>query len=269
MKRNKFLTFILILGLIIVNPAFANEKIKTINDKAGIYIFKINTKKYGDKIKPYVTQRLTTPKQVYENNSFDLVVNAGFFDVKNGKSVSYVTIDNKEVENVEKNEQLVSNLTKQRRLKQVLSRGEFRVLENKRHKLKFDIARHGAPVKRGYVIKHLLQGGPIISPSMDLAGEGFVVYYDGVLKQQSADILKRRERTAIGLKGKYLYIVIFTKEHKVDANELSEYMKKNLKIKKALAFDGGLSTAINTSDVSIGSLGRGQRKVKSFLIIER
>lgn len=269
MKIRKFLNLFLVLIFFAVNPAFSQEKIKVMHDEPGIYVFKINTNKYGDKIKPYVAPRLTMPKKIYEDNCFDLVVNAGFFDVKNGKSVSYVTIDNKIVEDVEENKELTDSLAKQKRLKQVLSRGELRILESKNHKLKFDIARHDDPVKNGYTIKHLLQGGPIINPTMDLAGEGFVVYSDGVLKQQSADVLKRRERTAIGIKGKYLYIVIFARENKVDINELSEYMKKELKINKALAFDGGLSTAINARNVSVGSMGKTQRRVKSFLIIER
>ena len=234
-----------------------------------MYDLKINPKKYGSKIKPFVTPKLQTPQKVYEDNCFDLVVNAGFFDVKTGKSVSYVTVDNKMIENVEENEKLVSDLKKSKRLNQVLSRGELRILENKNHKLIFDIARHNAPVKDGYTIKHALQGGPIINPTIDLTGEGFVVYSNGMVKQQSADVLKRRERTAIGLKGKYLYIVLFTKDYKVDINELSDFMKHELKIKKALAFDGGLSTAGNMKDISIGSLGKYQRKVKSFLIIER
>ena len=42
-----------------------------------------------------------------------------------------------------------------------------------------------------------------------------------------------------------------------------------IKLDKALAFDGGLSTAINYKNISIGSLGKYQRRVKSFLIIER
>ena len=82
-------------------------------------------------------------------------------------------------------------------------------------------------------------------------------------------ILKRRERTLIGLKGNNLYIVLFTKDHKVDANELKQYAKDTLKLKKAMALDGGLSTAINYKDMNIGSLGKYQRRVKSFLVIER
>lgn len=262
--------FLLTIFCILDSASFASEKIKMTNKQPGIYVFKINTKKYGNKIKPYMTPFLTTPQKVYEDNCFDLVVNAGFFDVKTGKSVSYVTIDEKMVADVENNKNLIQSLKKEGRLEGVLNRGEFRIMENKRHKLKFDIAFHDVPCPTGYKIKHALQSGPIVYPNMDLVKEGFVIYDENhKVKFQSADILKRRERTAIALRGKNLYIVVFTKEHKVDANELAEYMKKTIKAKKSLAFDGGLSTAINYKDVSIGSLGKRQRRVKSFLVIER
>jgi len=250
-------------------PAEAKDKVKVINEDLGIFVFKINTKKYGKKIKPFVTTKLTTPKKVYEDNCFDLVVNGGFFDVHNGKSVSYVTINNELVEDVENHTQLAKSLKKENRLDNVLSRAELRILENKRHKLKFDIAYHNDPIKKGYKVKHALQAGPMMKPTLDLVKEGFVVYEDDMVKSQSVDILKRRERTALGLKGKYLYIVLFTKDHKVDVHEMLNYMDKELKLKKIMALDGGLSTAINYKNISIGSLGKYQRRVKSFLIIER
>ena len=46
-------------------------------------------------------------------------------------------------------------------------------------------------------------------------------------------------------------------------------MKDVLKVKTALALDGGLSTAFNYKNMSIGSVGKYQRRVKSFLVIER
>jgi len=261
---------LLILSLVLtIYPVLAKEKIELTHDTAGIYVFKINTKKYGNKIKPYMTKRLTTPQIVYEDNCFDLVVNGGFFDVKNGKSVSYVTIDNKLVADVEDNTKLMKELKAQDRFEKVLSRAEFRILENKRHKLKFDIALHDAPIKKGYKIKHALQAGPMLLPEMDLVNEGFVVYENNMVKSQAVDILKRRERTVLGLKGKYLYIVLFTKDHKVDAHEMKDYMQNTLKVKKSMALDGGLSTAVNYKNTSIGSLGKYQRRVKSFLVIER
>ena len=261
--------FLSVLFCFLGNVSLAKEKIQMTNDTPGIYVFKINTQKYGEKIKPFVTPYLTMPETVYEDNCFDLVVNAGFFDVKTGKSVSYVTIDEKMVSDVEDNKELVESLKKQDRLEKVLQRGEFRILQ-KGEKLKFDIALHNEPIPDGYTLKHALQSGPILLPDMDLVKEGFVIYDENCnVKFQSADLLKRRERTAIALKGKYLYIVIFTKENKVDANEMADYMKNTLKAKKALAFDGGLSTAVNYKNLSIGSLGKRQRRVKSFLVIER
>lgn len=270
--KNKFTLFILFLVFTFVQfmpLAQAKDKVKVINDTPGVWVFKINTKKYGNKIKPFVTKRLETTTKVYEDNCFDLVVNGGFFDLRSGASVSYVTIDNELKSDVEENTRLVKNLKNQDRLDKVLSRTEFRILENKKHKLKFDIARHTDKTPKGYAIKHALQAGPMLYPSMDLVEEGFVVYDKDVVKHQSVDILKRRERTALGLKGKYLYIVLFTKDYKVDANEMRDYLKEELKIKKAMALDGGWSTSLNYKNISIGSLGRGQRKVKSFIVIER
>jgi len=272
MELRKIFIILFITLCVVFNPsfAFAKEKIEASNPELGIYVFKINTKKYGQKIKPYVTSKVTKPEKVYNDNCFDLVVNGGFFDVKTGKSVSYVTIDGKTVLDVEQNTKLINDLKKQDRLEKVLSRGELRILENKRGKLKFDIDYHTNPVnKRGYKIKHALQAGPILYPAMNLVDEGFVIYENDMVKFQSADILKRRARTAIGLRGKYLYIVLFTNEHKVDANEMRDYMVDNLKLEKILALDGGLSTSANYKGISIGSFGKYQRKVKSFLIIEK
>lgn len=264
----KFLLFIFCL-LLTVAPTLASEKIKYSSPQTGIYIFKINTAKYGDKIKPFMVHHLTTPKKVYDDNCFELVVNGGFFDVKNGKSVSYVVIDKEVVGDIENYKELTRKLEEEGRLDKVLTRAELRILENKNGKLKFDIAYHTDPIPDGYTLKHALGAGPMLEPTMDLAKEGFVVYENGMVKSQSVDILKRRERTAIGLKGKNLYIVLFTTAHKVDAYEMRDYMVKNLKLKKILALDGGLSTSINYKDTSVGSLGKYQRRVKSFLVIEK
>lgn len=265
----KLLATLLIALFCLSTNAWAKEKIEFQNPQAGVYIFKVNTKKYGKSIKPHMSDRLKTPRRIYENNDFELVVNGGFFDVKNGKSVSHVIINNEDVSNLDKNIAFLETMENEQRLENVLNRGELRILENKRGKLKFEIAFHNDPVKKGYKIKHSLQAGPIMLPTMDLVQEGFVKYEDGMVKFQSADVLKRRERTAIGLKGKCMYIIVFTKEHKADINELKEYFEKELKIKKALAFDGGLSTAFNYKNLSIGSIKKYQRKVKSFLVIER
>lgn len=269
----KKLFWIFTAFIFILSPVFSKEIVKFNNDEAGVYVFKINTKKYGDKIKPYITPRLTTTGKLYQQDCFELVVNGGFFDVQNGKTVSYVTIDNKMVGDVKEYKELTNNLEKEKRLDKVLSRAELRILEKKglfKDKLLFDIAYHNEEIKKGYTLRHALQAGPMLSPTMDLEAEGFVQYDDEKnVVFQSVDILKRRERTAIGLKGDELYIVIFTHNHKVDAKEMKDYMTEKLKLKKILALDGGLSTSINYKDIAIGSLGKYQRRVKSFLVVEK
>ena len=85
-------SLIFIIFLLFLCPVFAKETddgIKVIHKYEGIWVFKIEAKKYGEKIKPFVTTKLTTPQKVYDDNCFDLVVNGGFFDMKNGKSVWY------------------------------------------------------------------------------------------------------------------------------------------------------------------------------------
>lgn len=250
-------------------PVFASEMISYKDYKDGVYVFKINTRKYGNKIKPVMTQRVVTPQKLYEDECYELVVNAGFFDVKNGKSVSYIITDGNMISDVKDNIQLINSLKNQNRLDEVISRSELRILENKNGKLKFDIAYHTDKVKSGYKIKHSIQAGPMISPKLDLVKEGFVVYDGTDVKSQSVDILKRRERTVVGLKGRNLYIVIFSKNHKVDAYEMRDYLAKKLKLKKSMAFDGGLSTGVTYKNMSIGSMGKHQRCVKSFLVVER
>ena len=57
-----------------------------------------------------MTKKLTTPKKVYDDYCFDLVVNGGFFDSKTQRSVSYVTIDGEVVADVENNISLMEQL---------------------------------------------------------------------------------------------------------------------------------------------------------------
>lgn len=69
---------VLILIIFFASPVFAKEKIELIDDNSGVYVFKIDTKKYGNKIKPYIVDNLETPKKVYNDCCFELVVNGGF-----------------------------------------------------------------------------------------------------------------------------------------------------------------------------------------------
>lgn len=245
------------------------DEILMIHDTPGVYIFKLNTKKIGDKIKPFVADKLTTASDIYKNNdNFALVLNGGFFDILTGDAVSYVTIDGKVAETPFSNMKLIQNAGKTNRLEGILNRAEFRILESDKGNLSFDIDNHFATVPEGKTIKHSIQGGPMLYPVMNLEKESFLVMENNKVKLQAADVLKRRERTVLALKNEILYFIIFTNQNKVSMPEIRDFCKK-MKFDKAMALDGGASTSVNFKDTEIFSSFGSQRRVKSFLVVEK
>ncbi len=264
------LTFLLFF----LSPSFAfGGDIEVIKD-GGIFIFKVPLKVYGNKIKPYVTEDLTTVSDVYKNNkNFKLVVNGGYFDIKTGAPASNVIIDGVQAENIFDNLPLIQSLQETGRLEKVLNRSELRILENPKNKLSFDIVNHFFIPDENNVIKHSIQAGPMLLPELRLEEESFVRYNGGKSIQLAGDVLKRRERTVIGLKNGLfgnddLYIIIFTVNNRVTLLEAADYCRK-LKLDKALSMDGGASTSINYGDYQIYSNKGAERRVKSFLVVEQ
>ena len=271
MKKIALIITFLFLSFI---PANAFSSDIQVEKDGGIYIFKVPLKTYAKKIKPYVADELTTVSDVYKNNpNFRLVVNGGYFDPKNGAPVSNVIINGKKEEDIFDNLPLVRSLQKADRLELVLNRAELRILEDTKNNLSFDIVNHFYISDNQHTIKHSIQAGPMILPNLRLEEESFVKYNGGRSIQLAGDVLKRRERTIIGLKKGILgfdslYIIIFTSNNKVTLLEARDYIEK-LKLDKALNMDGGASTSINFGDIEIYSNDGEQRRVKSFIVIEK
>ena len=89
--------FLIFTVFFICTAAYAAEPIKAdYNKKGQFYIYKIDLKELGPRIRPYmVKDGLKTAREVFKENDFDFVVNGGFFDPESAKSVSYVTINPK------------------------------------------------------------------------------------------------------------------------------------------------------------------------------
>lgn len=263
----KIFFVISIFFAVFLTSAFQCEKEITVTEpKPGVYVLKLNNSKLKGCIKPYVVQNLTTNKDVYTSTKAKLVVNAGFFDVKNQQTVSYVTIDNKVVLDPTKNSNLMSNQLLKPYLNKILNRSEFRILTCG-DDTKYDIASHNDPVPTGWVIKHAIQGGPMLAPDLRLEEEFFVLKKDGKIVSQSASSLKKFARTAIGIKANDIYIIIATTQAPMSLEEVS-CLAKTLNLEKAMAFDGGGSTSLDYGDLHIVSdKDATARKLKSFLII--
>ena len=248
----------------------SNEHIRSylFQNKEGLIITEINTNA-DITIKPFVSEKLITNKEVYDLLSPLLVVNAGFFDGANGKTVSYIVQNGKTIATPEDNENLYTNPILSKHMSKILNRSEFRVLK-KGNKIKYDITFHHQLPQNGWEILHSIQAGPMLLPKETLEEEFFVTYdKNNNLTRDAISATRKSARTAIGLRGDKVVIIVATRENPLTIDELSQICKQ-LKLKKAMGFDGGGSTSLDTKDIHITSEKDGSaRRVKSFLVVDR
>lgn len=261
------LSLILFLSSAIGNQAFALSPID-VSYSDGIYHIVVGQDRAKKKVKVYSSPSLITNKEFHEKSGAELTINAGYFDPKSGKSVSYTVMDWNTVDDPRFSDALLSNPTLRRNLSKILNRTEFRIVEcdNKYH---YDIAPHNDSVDFTCSIKESVQGGPMILPQLRLEEEFFIVKKDGEIVRESCSVLHKVARTILGIKDGNLHILIITDEHPMDMYEVQELCKK-LGFDKAMGLDGGSSTSMNYKNkYNVESLkgdGAG-RMLKSFIAV--
>ncbi len=273
MKR-KFIIFCLIVLFIFTffqNSSFAkvhSSAYRIVQDPAGVYVVEINTAKAKGRLIPYYSDELETNLDIYKKTNAKFAVNAGFFDPKNQKTVSYVVIDTLTVLDPKNNENLMKNKVLEPYFSKILNRTEFRILADSKGKLIYDIAPHDEAVKSGYTILHSIQAGPMLFPDLRLEEEFFVLVKDGKIISESASALHKYARTAIGIRENNVYLFIVTNDAPMTLEELADLTRK-WGMEKSMAFDGGGSTSFDSQELHIFSDKDNQaRKLKSFLILK-
>ena len=270
MNCNRILCLLFIIIYLLFQPvmSYAACPYKIVQDPKGVYVIQVNSSKSRTKLKPVVVSDLETNFDVYKRLHPRFIVNAGFFDPKNQKTVSYVTIDGQVVLDPTQNENLMSNTALKPYIDKILNRSEFRILEDSNGKIAYDIAHHKDVVKDGFKIKHSIQAGPMLVPDLKLEEEFFILKRNGKIISESASSLQRYARTAIGIKDNNVYIFIITNDAPMTLQELADYAK-NMGMEKAMAFDGGGSTSFDSQELHIISEKDNQaRKLKSFLMLK-
>ena len=261
----KFIYFLILFIMFFTGiKVYAVQDYKITEYKKGIYVIELNAKN----IEPYYTDELETNFDVYQKTNAKLVVNAGFFDPKNKKTVSYVVINEKTVLDPNNNENLMENTNLIPYLNKILNRSEFRILKDENDQIIYDIAPHNETIKDGLTLVHSIQAGPMLYPDLRLEDEFFILVKNGELKSESASCLHKYARTGIGIKNNKVYIFIATKKSPLTLSELS-IITQIWGMEKSMAFDGGGSTSIDTNELHIISDYKDQgRKLKSFLILK-
>ncbi len=260
--------FVLVLALFVSLPAFAGDiSVKYDN---GIYHIVLKGEKIKKKIKFITSEELITNKEAHIKANAKLTVNAGFFDPKNSQTISYVVTDRMTSADPIFNKNLLANPFFRKNMNKVLNRSEFRILQCG-NKFQYEISPHNAGVEFGCSIVTSAQGGPLIYPELKLEEEGFIVKNDeGEVVRESASVLHKTSRTIIEIKGTdECHILIITDENPMDMYQVRD-LCRDLKIDRAMGFDGGSSTSMNYKKsievVSLKGDGAG-RMLKSFMVV--
>lgn len=266
MKKLSMIFIVLLLTLIASSVWAIGDSVQ-VNYNNGIYHIILDGKKMGKRIKFVASESLITNKEAHEKSGALLTINAGFFDPHNQKTISYIVEDRNIVADPLFNENLLMNPVLRQNMDKIINRTEFRVVEcnNKYH---YEIVPHKTPVDFGCSIETSAQGGPMILPELKLEEEFFIVKKEGKVVRESASVLEKTARTIIGLKGDDIHILIITNKNPKTIYEVKE-LCENLKLDRAMAFDGGSSTSLNykNSIDIVSTKDATGRMLKSFMLI--
>lgn len=268
----KILTLFILL--LITGTTYAAPIVVNYDD--GIYHIVLS----GDKIKKQIqfvsSPTLITNQEAHNKSGSLLTINAGFFDPKNQKSMSYIVNESQTIEDPIFNESFQTNPVLRQNMKKILNRTEFRILDCD-SKFKYEIAQHDSKLDFLCSIQTSAQGGPQLLPNLRLEEEFFVVKdKEGNVIRESASVLQKTARTLIGIKTleggeQEVHIFIVTDEHPMDIYEARD-LCASYNLDSAMAFDGGSSTSLNYKKMSVVSKqseGGTGRALKSFMIVKK
>ena len=239
-RKNFFIAlFLIFIGY--VSSVFACEwQTPKIIHENGLYIIKVDYQKYT--VQPYVSDGLETVKKIAFKTGAIVAINAGFFDAKNKKTVSYVYDNGEVLADPTENENLTSNDNLKPYLDRIFDRGEIRFYSCS-GKYKVDIVYHTASIPNECTLNSSIQAGPILLPDMDLEKEYFVTKNNGKVVRDGAGMTRKTDRSMIAIKGKNLYFIITDEDTPLTIYELQDKIKK-YNFEKALNFDGGGSVSL-------------------------
>lgn len=247
-----------------------------LNYDNGIYHIILTGNKIKKNMEFVSSSNLITNREAHRMGRSELTINAGFFDPKNQKTISYIVNDYQIVEDPIFNTNLMMNPALRKNMKAILNRTEFRVLECD-SKLKYEIAEHSAKTDFLCSVKTSAQGGPQLLPNLRLEEEFFVVKdQEGNVIRESASVLHKVPRTLIGLKTsakgeQEVHIFIVTNANPMTLLEARD-LCASYGLESAMAFDGGSSTSLDYKNIHVVSTqdsGDTGRALKSFMIIKK
>lgn len=223
---------------------------KTANG-SNVYLLVADVGKRDWLIKPVVNKLTATTTETARRSNAFAAINGAFFNLSNGESTSYITVDGKKVCDPTENKALTGNVNLKPFLETIFKRSELRILKNSAGNIEFAIAPHDTPIGARKTILHAIQAGPRLLPTLTAANEAFVrTEADGKLVD-SIGVNKPAARTAVGItkNGKQVMLLCVASKRQDEFSsgltlaQLSELMG-SLGCLEALNLDGGTSTTM-------------------------
>jgi hypothetical protein len=218
------------------------------------------------RVRPFISEKTSQTSTVGQAQSASAAINGGYFNLSDGMSASYVSIEGKLKADPRENHALMNNSKLQSFLPQILNRSEIRILKKNQKELKYDIsiARHNDPLPPKTELVDALQAGPRLLPTLDDEDEAFLRKQSDGTIADSIGCKKAAARTAFGITadGYIMFLTIADKAHDKESTgvtlaQLAELLK-HLGCREAIKLDGGSSTSMY---VKLSGDSGGQGKV--------
>lgn len=203
------------------------------------------------RIHPFICEKTSRTSVIAAEQNASAAINGGFFNLSDGVSASYVTIDGAVQADPHNNRALQENQKLQPFLAQIFNRSELRILKSgKKKATEIQIARHDEPLPTGTVLLDSLQAGPRLLPTLESEAEAFVRKNADGSVADSIGCKKAAARSAFGIThdGFGIFIAVSGKGQDKESSgitleELADLMKR-LGCRQAINLDGGSSTSL-------------------------
>lgn len=191
----------------------------------------------------------TTSAQATKNDA-SAGINAGYFNMTDGVSASYVVIGEKEVGNPRCNKALIENPKLRPHLEKIFSRSEIRFVQDARGRQKIEIVPHNRALSKGETILQALQAGPQLVPTVTAREEAFLRIEPDGREADSIGVLKPAARTAFGITadGFALMVTVAGKGQDPESSGITieklAKLMRDLGCSSAINLDGGASSTM-------------------------
>jgi exopolysaccharide biosynthesis protein len=222
-----------------------------IDDKAHAHVVTVDTTSGAVAIKPYMSDTIETTSSAAAKNNAIVAINAGFFNLSDGESTSYITLGGKQLCEPKHNGALVNNEGLKPFLTKIFNRSELRFLFDKNGKMQMKVQPHSDSPPAGLKLIDSIQAGPQLLPKYTAKEEAFVRRPSGATKDaDSIGTNMRAARTAFGItrSGKAVMVCVEGRKTKefaegISLPDLAEFMRR-IGCEAAINFDGGTSTTM-------------------------